>query len=132
MGTVNSKAITVNKRAWNKLPAEVQQVLSETAIDYRDHVAELAVSKGIESLRMYQDNGGKISVMSTEERDQWAKNMLNIAKEWADGLEEKGLYEEAIANYSIAIRHNPKIFDIYIKILIKLFIEFVKPYTFHH
>lgn len=91
MGTVNSKAITVNKRAWNKLPAEVQQVLSETAIDYRDHVAKLAVSKGIESLRLYQGNGGKISVMSTEERDQWAKNMLNIAKEWADGLEEKGL-----------------------------------------
>ena len=91
MGTVNSKAITVNKRAWNKLPAEVQQVLSETAIDYRDHVAKLAVSKGIESLRMYQDNGGKISVMSAEERDQWAKNMPNIAKEWADGLEEKEL-----------------------------------------
>ena len=29
-------------------------------------------------------------------------------------IKEKGLYQEAIANYSIAIRHNPKIFDIYI------------------
>ncbi|MGK0237697.1 MAG: C4-dicarboxylate-binding protein DctP [Candidatus Pelagisphaera sp.] len=91
MGTVNSKAITVNKRAWDKLPAEVQEVLAETAIDYRDHVAALAVSKGAESLRLFQENGGTIATLSASERDQWAKNMPNIAKEWAEGLEEKGL-----------------------------------------
>ncbi|MFL3658111.1 MAG: C4-dicarboxylate TRAP transporter substrate-binding protein [Opitutales bacterium] len=91
MGTVNSKAITVNKRAWDKLPAEVQEVLAETAIDYRDHVAALAVSKGAESLRLFQENGGAIATLSASERDQWAKNMPNIAKEWAEGLEEKGL-----------------------------------------
>ncbi|MDG2167785.1 MAG: C4-dicarboxylate TRAP transporter substrate-binding protein [Opitutales bacterium] len=91
MGTVNSKAITVNKRAWEKLPPEVQNILAETAIDYRDHVAKLAVSKGAESIKIFQENGGKIAEMSAEERKQWAMNMPNIAKEWADGLEEKGL-----------------------------------------
>lgn len=91
MGTVNSKALTVNKRAWEKLPEEVQKILSETAIDYRDHVAKLAVSKGEESLRIFQESGGTITTMSPEERQQWAMNMPNIAKEWADGLEEKGL-----------------------------------------
>lgn len=91
MGTVNSKAVTVNKRAWDKLPAEVQQILADTAIDYRDHVAALAVSKGAESIKAFQETGGTITMLSASERDQWAMNMPNIAKEWADGLEEKGL-----------------------------------------
>ncbi len=99
MGTVNSKAVTVNKRAWDKLPAEVQQILAETAIDYRDHVARLAVSKGVESLKAFKENGGTITLMSEAERNQWAKNMPNIAKEWADGLEEKGIPGQEILKF---------------------------------
>ena len=91
MGTVNSKALTVNKRVWEKLPEEVQKILTETAIDYRDHVAKLAVSKGEESLRIFQESGGTITTMSPEERQQWAMNMPNIAKDWAAGLDKKGL-----------------------------------------
>ena len=107
MGTVNSKALTVNKRTWEKLPEEVQRVLTETAIDYRDHVAKLAVSKGEESLRIFQESGGTITTMSAEERQQWAMNMPNIAKEWADGLEEKGLPGHEILKYYMdAMRAN--------------------------
>ena len=107
MGTVNSKALTVNKRAWEKLPEEVQRVLTETAIDYRDHVAKLAVSKGEESLRIFQESGGTITTMSAEERQQWAMNMPNIATEWADGLEEKGLPGHEILKYYMdAMRAN--------------------------
>ncbi len=91
MGTVNSKALTVNKRAWDKLPEQVRGILAETAIDYRDHVAKLAVSKGAESLKAFKESGGTVSAMSAAERKEWAMNMPNIAKEWADGLEEKGL-----------------------------------------
>ncbi|MCH2615474.1 MAG: C4-dicarboxylate TRAP transporter substrate-binding protein [Opitutales bacterium] len=104
MGTVNSKALTVNKRTWEKLPEEVQRVLTETAIDYRDHVAKLAVSKGGESLRIFQESGGTITTMSAEERQQWAMNMPNIAKEWADGLEEKGRPGHDILKYYMVAR----------------------------
>lgn len=107
IGTVNSKAVTVNKKTWNKLPAEVQQVLAEAAIDYRDHVAQLAITKGELSYKLYQDKGGTIKTMSNSERDQWAMKMPNIAKEWAANLDKKGLPgREILTFYMDTMRAN--------------------------
>lgn len=45
LGAVNSKTITVNKDYWEGLPEEVQGVLQEVAVAYRDHVAGIAMDR---------------------------------------------------------------------------------------
>ncbi|MCH2077989.1 MAG: C4-dicarboxylate TRAP transporter substrate-binding protein [Rhodobacteraceae bacterium] len=45
LGAVNSKTITVNADYWVKLPEEVQGVLQEVAIAYRDHVAGIVMDR---------------------------------------------------------------------------------------
>jgi TRAP-type C4-dicarboxylate transport system substrate-binding protein len=45
IGTVNSKAITMNAKFWAKLPQEVKQAIAGAAIAYRDHVAAQAIAK---------------------------------------------------------------------------------------
>jgi TRAP-type C4-dicarboxylate transport system substrate-binding protein len=107
LGSANSKAVTVNADTWKRLPGEVRQVLAETAIAYRDHMAKLAIELGEASSETWRAKGGKIYPIAKEERDAWAKNMPNIAKEWAESLEKKGIPgRAALTFYMDTMRRN--------------------------
>lgn len=88
LGAVNSKTVTVNKDYWDKLPEEVQQVLNEVAIAYRDHVASVAMDRAAESVEAYKAAGGTVVEMDPAERAAWAEAMPNIATEWAKQLDD--------------------------------------------
>ena len=90
LGAVNSKTVTVNKDYWDGLPAEVQGVLKEVAVAYRDHVAGLAMDRAQASRDAYVAAGGTIVEIDPAERAGWANAMPNIAVEWADNLDGKG------------------------------------------
>ncbi|MGI9393412.1 MAG: C4-dicarboxylate TRAP transporter substrate-binding protein [Boseongicola sp.] len=90
LGAVNSKTITVNKEYWDSLPDEVKGVLQEVAVEYRDHVAGIAMDRAEASRAAYVEAGGTIVELDPAERAQWASAMPNIAAEWAAGLDESG------------------------------------------
>ncbi len=90
IGAVNSKTITVNKDYWDGLPGEVQNVLKEVAVLYRDHVAGIAMDRAAASRDAYVAAGGTIVEMDPAEREAWAKAIPDIAAEWAQGLDDKG------------------------------------------
>ena len=102
MGTVNSKAVTVNLDVWKKLPDEVKTILQEVAYDYRDHCAELAMERAAASIHAFTKAGGKVYPLSDAERNQWASSMPNIAVEWAAQLKEKGLPGDEMLKYYIS------------------------------
>ncbi|MBZ0129131.1 MAG: C4-dicarboxylate TRAP transporter substrate-binding protein [Rhodobacteraceae bacterium] len=90
LGAVNSKTVTVNQDYWNSLPEEVQGVLKEVAVLYRDHVAGIAMDEAAASRDAYVAAGGTIVEVSAEDRAAWANAMPNIAAEWAADLDAKG------------------------------------------
>lgn len=90
IGAVNSKTITVNKDYWDGLPGEVQDVLKEVAVLYRDHVASIAMDRAAASRDAYIAAGGTVVEMDPAEREAWAKAIPDIAAEWAKGLDDKG------------------------------------------
>ena len=90
LGAVNSKTITVNESYWKKLPDEVKTALQEVAVEYRDHVAGIAMDRAAESREAYVAAGGKIIEVSQEDRAAWAAAMPNIAAEWAANLDKRG------------------------------------------
>ncbi len=107
IGTVNSKAITMNAKTWNKLPGEVKTAIQEAAIAYRDHVAETALNKAKTAYANFTKNGGKIVTMSSDERKRWAGNMPNVAKDWAANLEKNGVPgKQILSAYMDAMRAN--------------------------
>lgn len=90
LGAVNSKTVTVNADVWEGLPDEVKEVLQTVAIEYRDHVAGIAMDRAEASRQAFIDAGGTIVEMSEEERQAWADSMPNIAAEWAANLDSTG------------------------------------------
>jgi len=90
LGAVNSKTVTVNKDVWDKLPDEVKSALQAVAIEYRDHIASVAMDAAGESLAAYTADGGTVIELSDEARAAWANSMPNIAKDWALQLDSTG------------------------------------------
>lgn len=90
LGAVNSKTITVNADYWAKLPDGVKDTLNAVAIDYRDHLAGIAMDRAAASHEAYVAAGGTIVEVSAEDRAAWANAMPNIAAEWAATLNDDG------------------------------------------
>lgn len=90
LGAVNSKTITVNQDYWDNLPDEVKDALQAVAIEYRDHLAGIAMDRAAAAETAYVDAGGTIVEVSEEDRTAWANAMPNIALEWATTLNDNG------------------------------------------
>lgn len=90
LGTANSKVVSVNANSWKSYPDEVRKVLQEAALDYRDHMAKEALALADASYKAFTDNGGKVTVLSQEQRQLWADNMPNVAADWVAAREKEG------------------------------------------
>ena len=107
LGTANSKAITVNAKTWKSLPDEVKNAMQTAAIGYRDHMGTEAMAVADQSYKAFADNGGKIHQLSQAERQKWADGMPNVAKDWVNSLEKKGLPGRVIMkSYMETMRKN--------------------------
>lgn len=91
LGAVPTKSIVVNERTWSALPDEVRTMLLDVAGDYRDELARETDRRAAESIELYKEYGGTIISLDDEQRRAWALSLPNIAKEWADDMEARGM-----------------------------------------
>ena len=90
-GAMYASALTVNLDTWERLPEEVRTVMLDVAGEYRVRVAEDYYQAGAASLATAVANGATISDVSEEVRAEYAAALPNIAREWAEGLDARGL-----------------------------------------
>lgn len=91
IGTANSKALTMNVGSYKRLPKEVREVIHAVTAEYRDYTGKAAVADADKAYANFKKKGGQIIQMSAEARRKWAMSMPNIGKDWAAGLDKKGL-----------------------------------------
>jgi TRAP-type C4-dicarboxylate transport system substrate-binding protein len=105
-GAQYAAALLVNKNVWNKLPKELQKILSETALEWgarADAMMHKLGDEGVEATKS-QFNGHVVK-FSRDEQTKWANAMPNIAKEWAERLDKQGQPgTKALAAYMAEIR----------------------------
>ena len=96
MGVAFSGAVAINRDSWDALPEEVQEAMIEAGEYYTESHGkdlnerhEMALEKMVEA-GADQNPPVEITDMSEADREAWVTAMPNIAKEWADGLEERG------------------------------------------
>ena len=107
LGAVTSKVISVSRRTWERLPDEVRVVMLATASDYRDELARETDRRAAGSRREFVEQGGTIVPLTTAQRQAWAESLPNMAQEWADDLERRGLPgREILSAYMDVMRAN--------------------------
>jgi TRAP-type C4-dicarboxylate transport system substrate-binding protein len=83
-GAVSPILITVNKDSWGKLPDEVKAAFREAANAWAaetDRRIKAASEAGRQ--RCEKENNLKVTKLSDEDRQAWAKALPNLARNWA-------------------------------------------------
>jgi TRAP-type C4-dicarboxylate transport system substrate-binding protein len=90
-GVSATSAITVNTDTWNDMPAHAREIFRDVAQDYGKWQIEVDTGKFSKFVGIMKKKGVKIYEMPEEERQRWANQLPNLAKEWADRLEKLGM-----------------------------------------
>lgn len=70
-------ALTVNKDSWNKLPAEVQDILVAVGSEYIDYESEFIATVHAKDLEILKQNNCQIDVLSREGQAEWASKLAD-------------------------------------------------------
>jgi TRAP-type C4-dicarboxylate transport system substrate-binding protein len=96
LGGPISGALTMNKDTWNSLPAYMQDIFKKLGKEYSDvQTAEVEKKAGL-FLKLMAKQGATVSEFPAAERRKWAELLPNIAKEWVDANEAKGVPAKAV------------------------------------
>ena len=91
MGGPISGAITMNKDTWKSLPAYMQDIFVKLGAEYSAKQSAIVAKKAGIFKKLMAKQGAIVSVFPAAERRKWAHAMPNIAKEWVDAQEAKGV-----------------------------------------
>jgi TRAP-type C4-dicarboxylate transport system substrate-binding protein len=69
--------IIINKKLWNKLPADLQEVLQETASEMAEKATRLSREKEESFYEKFEEEGVVVTRLTPEQREEWVK----LAKE---------------------------------------------------
>ncbi len=91
LGCQVTGAMSINKQSWDKLPAELQKVLSDLGQEYSKIHGEMLVGLAKKFEGIMAEKGATINPMSQEARLEWANSLPDIASNWRKFNGDKGL-----------------------------------------
>lgn len=91
LGGPMSGALTMNKDTWNGLPKHIQDIFVKLGKEYAEVQSGIIKKNANTFLGLMAKQGAVVSEFPDAERRKWAAALPNLAKEWADPLEAKGI-----------------------------------------
>ncbi len=90
-GATISVGLSMNKNAFDALPAHAQKIFKDVAWEAALVHGKTAKERSIAFEEMMKKKGIIVSDLSPQERKRWASAMPNVAKEWAQRTDARGL-----------------------------------------
>jgi TRAP-type C4-dicarboxylate transport system substrate-binding protein len=90
-GTTATSAVSVNTDAWKKLPDFAHAIFREAALEWSKGIEKIDTERDANFVAQMAKQGVVVTEISSEERRKWAMTLPNIAREWAQTQEERGL-----------------------------------------
>ena len=104
-GGAFSGAVAINRDTWDSLPEEVQNAMVEAGQYYTEEHGKDLVERHEAALGIMVEQGATIVDMPEGELVKWVNKMPDIASDWADPLEERGVpAREFLAAYLEGLR----------------------------
>ncbi len=91
LGSQATGAMAINKRKWDRLPADLQKVLADLGKEYSKIHGDLLIKLANKFEGLMKAKGATITQMSQEARTEWANALPDIAGEWRKFNGDKGL-----------------------------------------
>ncbi|MBI3435619.1 MAG: TRAP transporter substrate-binding protein DctP, partial [Proteobacteria bacterium] len=105
MGAVTFGAFAANRKKWDSLPKEVQDVLRPIAMEYAAENIRIVKDREVKGLERIKKEGAKIYTLPAGERVRWAAQMPDLAKAWVEDNEKKGIpARQIMKDYMAAMR----------------------------
>jgi TRAP-type C4-dicarboxylate transport system substrate-binding protein len=81
----------MNKKAWDGLPDFVKKIVMDATGKWSEWQANVDDTRRADYIKSMKSQGVTFSELPQEERVKWAHMMPNIAKEWAESVDKRGL-----------------------------------------
>ena len=105
IGAQLTGALSINLDRWNSLPADVREVLEELGAEYSKAVADEISARVERGLASMQADGARVYELPREEKLKWLNGMPNIARQWAEATEQRGIpADDILGVYMDALR----------------------------
>lgn len=88
--------IIMNKDAWDKLPADIQEIFEEASAWYTEACVKMDMGEIQKAMNIVKKAGHTITYLTPKELKVWAEAAEPVHKEWIENNEAKGIPAEAI------------------------------------
>ena len=83
--------LSINKDVFDGFPDYMQKIFLEAGAQYADKLAQAQADKAAGAMKAMEEAGAKVIYLSDAERKRWAEKLPNVAMDWADSMEQKGM-----------------------------------------
>ncbi len=91
IGYTTSMFVTMNKRAWDRLPADIQDIFTEVSEEWVTKHGEAWDQADAEGMAFIEELGHDVIALSEEEQLRWQEAVRPILDEYVANCESKGL-----------------------------------------
>ena len=103
----SGSGLSINKKTWDKLPPHAQKILKDVSEETALVYLKAALEAENKFMGIMKKKGMKVSSLTPEQRKKWAAAMPNIAKDWAENMEKRGLPgKKVVREFMSFIRKN--------------------------
>lgn len=90
-GAMNLGGLVVNNDAWNKLPAEVQEIFTSVGEKFTYESAKYAKKVEQENFNKMKEAGVNIAELAPDQEAMWAEKLAEMPQEYAEEMNKAGL-----------------------------------------
>jgi len=99
VGSCDTFYVIMNKKKWDSLPPDVQQVITSVTNEYKEKWAVLWNDIDIEGVEFFRSQGGEIIELSDAEVSRWIEAGGAVIADFKKDLMGKGYNLEEIDNW---------------------------------
>ena len=90
-GTTPTSGLSVNAETWKQLPDFAKKIFEDGAVKWSEAIEKIDAEREVQFIATMKKAGVVMTPIPPAERRKWAMTMPNIAQEWAESQEQKGL-----------------------------------------
>ncbi len=90
IGAQFNGGMAINKDTWERLPADVREIMAQLGRDYSRRMGEIVMARYDEALAAVAEEGATVVTLPDAEKRRWIDGLPDIAGNWVASAEARG------------------------------------------